>query len=195
MDEGLLSVEISPEEAAALLNDERNLARQQPNVTFLKSHNGSRGAGSREVPPMIRTLIGVAAHHDTLASTARAFGVSPSTVAQAKKGRVGVNRFDPELKETIDSTVASEKKDVRDVALSRLASMFESVIVDQNLSTLKVKDAVSAAKDLATVVDKLTPRAGGTNVAVFVHTPRVRDEAEYGDPIEVSYKVEEKPPL
>lgn len=180
-------MEITPERAAELLNDPRNYANSP---TFVKKGNG-RTNGAKEIPHSIRAIIGAAAHHDTIASVAEAFDVSPSTVAQAKKGNVGVNRHDPDLKETIDEAVGKTKKDLREVALERLAGMFASVINDQNLATLKPRDAVGAAKDIATIVDKLTPKSNSPNVAVFVHQPRVRNEEEYGEVIIVQPKREE----
>jgi len=182
-------MEITAERAAALLNDPRNLAVAFP--TFIKRENG-RTNGAKEIPSSIRTLIGVSAHRDTIASVAEAFGVSPSTVAQAKKGNVGVNRHDEDLKATIDEIVGKQKKDLREVALERLSGMFASVINDQNLGTLPVRAAVGAAKDIATIVDRLTPKANNTNVAVFVHPPRMKDESEYGEVIVVAARVEEK---
>lgn len=181
-------MEITAERAAELLNDPRNLAIAHP--TFIGKTNG-RTHGAREIPQSIRTIIGVATHYDTLKSVSEAFDVSMSTAAQSKKGNVGVNRHSEEMKDTIDEIVGKQRKDLREVALERVAGMFASVINDQNLATLPIRAAVGAAKDLATVVDKLTPKQAGTNVAVFVHPPRVRSESEYGEVIVVSSRPEE----
>jgi len=182
-------MEITPERASELLNDPRNLAVSSP--TFIKKSNG-RTHGAKDIPQSIRTIIGVAAHHDTIVSVADAFNVSKSTVMQSKKGNVGVNRHDEEMKDTIDEIVGKQRKDLREVALERVAGMFASVINDQNLGTLPIRAAVGAAKDLATIVDKLTPKQAGTNVAVFVHPPRVRSEAEYGEVIVVAARPDQK---
>jgi len=181
-------MEIDAARAAELLNDPRNLAVAHP--TFVGKSNG-RTHGAKDIPQSIRTIIGVAAHHDTIKSVAHSFGVSTSTVMQSKKGNVGVNRHDEGMKETIDEVVGKQRKDLRELALDRVAGMFASVINDQNLGTLPIRAAVGAAKDLATIVDKLTPKQSGTNVAVFVHPPRVRGEEEYGEVIVVSAKSED----
>lgn len=192
-------MEIPADEAVALLKDARNLAVRQP--TFIRGHGGSRNgsAGSggattnqgREIPQTLRILIGASAHHDSIKDVAESFGVSESTVAAAKAGRVGVNRYDKDLHEAV--VKASGKDTVREAAIERLAGMFASVINDQNLAAMKAREAVSAAKDLATIVDKLTPKQGGANIAVFVHAPRIKDEKEFGKIIEVPYRqVEEK---
>jgi len=182
-------MEITAERAAELINDPRNLAVAHP--TFVAKANG-RTNGSKEIPQSIRTIIGVAAHHDTIASVAKAFDVSTSTVAQSKKGNVGVNRHDEGMKETIDEIVGAQKKELREIALDRISNMFASVINDQNLGTMPIRAAVGAAKDIATIVDRLTPKSAGTNVAVFVHPPRTRDESEYGEVIVVAARAEEK---
>ena len=148
-------------------------------VVYEPLHKGTRNGG-REVPPLIRELIGVTAHFDTIKNTAKAFNVSTSTVAQAKKGNVGVDRHDPELAARIDANVEKKDKSVKDIALERLATMFSNVITDENLAgvTNPIK-AVSVAKDLAIITEKLTPRVAGVNAAVFIQIPRVKDESEY----------------
>lgn len=182
-------MEISAERAQALLADSRNLANRQPEVTFLRSRNGSRDGltrnSGREIPPTIRALIGVSAHLDTISSVADAFGVATSTAAQAKKGNVGVNRHDPALAAQIDAALGEHKKSIREEALERLSEMFAGVISGQNLNAMKPREAVSAAKDIATIVDKLTPRDKSPTVAVFVHAPREKDEKEFGEVIVV----------
>lgn len=183
-------MEISAQEAIELLKDPRNLAN---NPEFVKPSNG-RTQGAVAVPESLRTIIAVAARTGgTIAGVAAQFGVSESTVAQAKKGNVGVNRHDPEFKEKVDQIVGEQKKELRELALDRLAGMFASVINDQNLGALKPREAVSAAKDIATIVDKLTPKQSNTNVAVFVHAPNVREEKDFGEVIVVEPKKEESP--
>lgn len=177
-------MEISEEEAAALLNHENNLLKpgRNPEVIFRRVHNGSRNGG-KEVPPMIREIVAVAAHHDTIASVSEAFHLSPSTVAAAKKGNIGVNRHDEELKERIDNHVREKVNSVRESALDRLSTLFAHSITDKALQDLKVREAVSIAKDLASVADKVQERGKEGPRVVFVNEIRVKDEAEYGTPI------------
>lgn len=168
--------EISNELAEQLLDHGRNGAAR-----FVPLHRGGRGAGSREVPPVIRELIGLSANNgSTIKEVCKEFGVSQSTVSQAKKGNVGVNRHDPELAAKLEETKKDVKASVKDAALDRLAEMFATVITSENLAGIsKVREAVVVAKDLATIVEKVTPKQGGNNVAVFIHQPRVKDESEY----------------
>ena len=152
-------MEISEEEADRMLNHPKNLMN---NVRFVKLRKGSRNGG-KEVPGIIRELIGIAAHKDTAKVVAGEFGVSESTVNAAKKGNVGVNRHDPELKDKIDTAVDEERKSVRDIALDRVAHMLATTITPENLDGVREPaKAVSIAKDLAAIADKVQTR--GPNV-------------------------------
>jgi hypothetical protein len=174
-------MEISEEEAESLLSHKRN-----GNVKFVPI-GGGRTHGAIEIPPILREVIGVAAHSSTIRRTAEAFDVSESTVSMAKKGNVGVNRHDPELRERIDNRVRAEGEEVkkkeeslRDVAMNRLAGMFASVITEENLAGItKVREAVTVARDLATIVERISPKNSNGNVAVFIHAPRIKSETEY----------------
>ncbi len=177
-------MEISEQEAQELLNNPKNLAN---NVRFVKLRRGSRNGG-KEVPSVIRELIGVAAHHDTIKKTAEVFDVSESTVAAAKKGNVGVNRHDSELRERIDSQVEHDTRSVRDVALDRVAHMLASTITPENLDAVKdPAKAVAVAKDLAAIADKVSLKGPSTQTAVFVHMAREKDESEYGEPVIIEH--------
>src|SRR3990172_419972 len=141
-------MEISEEEAQRLLNHPRNYSvrtaiaegvpsSDNPLPTIYKPlHNGSRNGG-KEVPSIIRELIAVSAHNGTIKDTAEAFDVSMSTVAQAKKGNVGVSHHDPDLRDRIDKQIEKQDKNVKDLALDRLAHMFETVITPDNVSAIK----------------------------------------------------------
>jgi hypothetical protein len=184
-------VEISEEEAAKLLNDERNLLKpgRNPEVIFHRPHNGSRNGG-RAVPPIIREIVAVAAHHDTIHSVAESFGLSDSTVAQAKKGNVGVNRHDEDLKDRIDNHVKEKVNSIREQALDRLSTLFAHSITDKKLQDVKLREAVSIAKDLASVAERVQDRGKEGPRVVFVNQVRVKDESEYGEPIIVAHKEE-----
>ena len=184
-------MEISEQEAAALLNDDRNLLKpgRDPKVIFRRPHNGGRNGG-RAVPSMIREIVAVAAHHDTIHNVAEAFGLSDSTVAQAKKGNVGVNRHDEELRDKIDNHVKEKEDSIRDLALDRISTLFAHSITEANLQTMKVREAVSVAKDLASVAERVQDKRQQGPRVVFVNQIRVKDESEYGDPIIVAHKEE-----
>ncbi len=185
-------MEITEEEAQALLNHDNNLLKpgRNPEVIFRRPHNGGRGNGGTAVPSILREIVAVAAHHDTIKSVAEAFDLSPSTVAQAKKGNIGVNRHDPDLKDRIDNHVKEKSDSIRELALDRLSTLFAHTITDKKLQDLKVREAVSIAKDLASVADKVQERGKEGPRVVFVNEIRVRDEKEYGTPIIIEHKEE-----
>jgi len=182
-------MEISEEKAAELLAHPSNLwNKSQTKVVYKPLHNGGRTNGAKEIPPTIRALIGITAHHDTIASTMETFGVSQSTVSASKKGNVGVNRHDPDLKDAIDRGVEGETKSIREVALERLAGMFNGVINQQNLDAMKPVEAVRAAKDLATIVEKVTPKQKIGPTAVFISYVPPKEEREYPS-VDVTAKI------
>ena len=182
-------MEISEEEATKLLENPKNLAND---VRFVKLRRGGRNGG-KAVPGLIRELIGIAAHHDTAKVVAKEFDVSKSTVAAAKKGNVGVNRHDSELRERIDSQVEDDTRSVRDVALDRVAHMLASTISPEALDGVKdPAKAVSVAKDLATIADKVQVRGPTVGNAVFISMPRVKAEDEYGDPVIIEHVADVK---
>ena len=177
-------MEITEEAAKELLEHPRNLLN---NVHFVKLHNGTRNGG-KAVPSIMRELIGVAAHHDTIKATAEEFGVSESTVAAAKKGNVGVNRHDPDLKARVDNQVEEVKQSVRDLALDRISTMFANVITNENLAAIdKPREAVAIAKDLASIAERTAVKGPGNATAVFVHMTREKREEEYGDMIVIDH--------
>ncbi len=177
-------MEITEEEAQKLLDNPKNLMN---NVKFVKLRKGGRNGG-KEVPGIIRELIGIAAHKDTIKKTAEVFHVSESTAAAAKKGNVGVNRHDSELRERIDDAVEGEKKSVRDLALDRISSMFASTITADTLNGVRdPAKAVSVAKDLAAIADRVSLKGPTVGNAVFIHIPREKDESEYGEPIIIEH--------
>ncbi|KKM00308.1 hypothetical protein LCGC14_1805730 [marine sediment metagenome] len=182
-------MEISEEEAERMLNNPKNLMN---NVRFVKLRKGGRNGG-KEVPKIIRELIGIAAHKDPAKVVAGEFGVSTSTVAAAKKGNVGVNRHDPELKDKIDTAVDEEKKSVRDVALDRVAHMLATTITPASLDGVtNPAKAVSIAKDLAAIADKVQTRGPNVGNVVFMHMAREKAESEYGDPIIIEHVPDKK---
>jgi hypothetical protein len=176
-------MEISNDEAEALLSHPNNGARLP---VFTKDHRGMP-EGTPRISPVFRTILGVAAHHDSIRDTAKLFGVGTHTVQAAKVGEHVSGAVIPEVKENVEAIISKGKSDVRKGALDALAGMFADTITQENLSTLKPREAVSAAKDLAVVVEKLSPKSAGGNVAVFVHAPQVKQEETFGEPIEVEY--------
>ena len=137
-------------------------------VEFRPLNGGGKSVGDVNIPPSLRTLIASAAQIAPVKEVAKAFDVSPSHVHNLVK------------KETAEGRVESKVDRIRDKALDSLASLFDGVITAENLGGLKTREGISAAKDLASVVERIAPKtSGGNNVQFVVFSPRIRSEEEY----------------
>jgi predicted transcriptional regulator len=134
----------------------------------------------------MRTLIGAAAEVDgNNAKTAKTFGCSDRAVANYRKGRTSHSQpvkatARAEVEEVVEK-VEKSGEGVKEKAKSRLESLFDGPISKENLATLKPREAISAAKDLATVIDRVSVREHGPEqkVQVVIFAPRQREEKEY----------------
>jgi hypothetical protein len=138
-------------ESDARIAREDNLASK---VEIRKLHEGGRKNGDTNLSPLMRTLIGAAAELDgNNAKTAKTFGVSDRAVANYRKGRTSHStEIKAAAKSDVDEIVTiakDQKQDIKSKATSRLDSLFDGPISEENLSTLKPREAISAAKDLA----------------------------------------------
>ncbi len=137
-------------------------------VEFRPLHGGGKSVGDVNLPAPLRSLIANAALIDTQASVAKTFDVSPGGVSKIVK------------RETEAGRVESKSEKIRDKALDSLASLFESAITAESLSGMKPREAISAAKDLAAVVERVSDgKKDGPRVQYVVFSPRVRSEEEY----------------
>jgi hypothetical protein len=155
-------------------------------VEVRKLHVGGRKNGDTNLSPMMRTLIGAAAEVDqNNVQTAKAFGCSDRAVANYRKGRTSQSGpISPAARaEVVEAAEEKEKsgEGIKEKAKSRLESLFDGPISETNLSTLKPREAISAAKDLATVIDRVSVRDQGeaAKVQVVIFAPRQREEKEY----------------
>jgi hypothetical protein len=171
------------------LSREDNLASK---VEVRKLHEGGRKNGDTNLTPLMRTLIGAAAEVDgNNAKTAKTFGVSDRAVANYRKGRTSQSGpISPAARAEVVEVAEEKEKSgegIKEKAKSRLDSLFDGPISAENLSTLKPREAISAAKDLATVIDRVSVRESGDKqqVQVVIFAPRQRDEKEY-EAIDVS---------
>lgn len=168
----------------ARLNSPANLVNRLAVYRPLHQHKVN---GRVDLPPLLRTIIGAAANvsEDTQKSLGDTFGVDQSTVSNAKHGKVnGKGNGDLAVK------IAQSVDKVKEKAYDRLVSLFENNISEENLATLKTREAISAAKDIAAVIDRISPKSGdnGNKIAFVVYAPRIRGEQEY-ESIEVASHV------
>jgi len=137
-------------------------------VEFRPLNNGGKTVGDVNLPPSLRTLIASVAVQDGAKTAAQAFDLSPAGAHKIAKKEIEAGR------------VESKTDKIREKALDSLASLFDSVITAETLGTLKTREGIGAAKDLASVVERIAPKTvGGNNVQFVVFSPRIRAEEEY----------------
>jgi hypothetical protein len=170
------------QESDERLSREDNLAVQ---VRVEPLHKGGRKSGDANLSPMMRTIIGAAAKLDGPAAASKTFNVSDRQASNLALGRKtrdeAINPNAAAEVVEVAEKAKSVNEQVKEKAGSRLASLFDGPISAENISTLKPREAISAAKDLATVIDRVSPkeREFGTGVQFVIFAPRQKEEDEY----------------
>jgi hypothetical protein len=142
-----------------------------------KPCGAGRRDGDKELPDFLRVLVGVGAKMSGSPAAAKAFGVSQPTALTASKGKRSPKGPDvPELKESIDGTIA----DARSKAVAGVMAALD-LVPDKIDSSVKLRDLTSVAKDLAFVAEKLAPadeKAQKGNQVIF-YMPKEKNVLDY----------------
>ena len=154
---------VEESEALARVNSAENLTKKLYEIRQLyPNHNGKKN-----IPPMVRDLIGVNATLSTQNAAAKAFGVSQPLAGYFERG------------EHKGSTVADKVKSVHESALEAMISCIAGV-KDKVPDVKKATDLSMIAANMSRVVEKTTPKEKATtNVQVVVYSPRIHNESEY----------------
>lgn len=183
-------MELNEEQAKERLNSSKNLlnklglstnrtVEKNESLEVVKLHNGGRHEGDKNIPPVIRGLISVAANVGTTKEAALAFGVSHHEAHDLKHGKVN-DLPNSDLIEKRDNGLGK----IHDKALAALmASM--NLITPESLDGMKTKEVVMVAEKLASIVDKTREGNTARTPLVVIHAPRLRDENEF-DVIEIT---------
>lgn len=187
---------ISEDEAMARMADPNNLAnlfgphRENPESHVAQSPGGTEQdpvvvepevvepARRRKLLPFERVIIGLSAHTHTTRDVAAAFGVHPETVARLKQGKnTHTDKVDPELKKALDSSLER----INNVAVDRLLRVMGAITDDKVGEIKTAREASEVAKNIATVIDKTTPKQQGGNATaqVIIMTPPSQPMKEY----------------
>lgn len=160
---------ISKEQLASRLQGQSNLELR-----------GRNGVGKRpELDHETKVLIGVLAKTDTQSNVAKAFDTSQANVSNISNN--------PELKDEVNAITKETHEKVTSKAVDILISSL-GVVGDK----VKKEGALSAstiAKNMATIVDKFTPRRSAETgfapkILINIHGSKQKDESAY-DSIEV----------
>jgi hypothetical protein len=170
-------VTIKPKTSDTRISSPNNVLNILPRVEIRPMNGRVLGTRSPSIPPMVKHIIGEAAHiagkGGGCAAVAEAFDVHPNTVTAAKKG-TGT------AKAIID-------EDIRNAALDRLVSMFDTSVSPEKLAQLETKDATRSMKDLAKVAESFKRKDQNVfnGPTIIIYSPAQHTESDY-DVIDVS---------
>lgn len=178
---------VSEDEAARRVGSDNNLSK----IEHRKMTNVGRKKGVAMLSPQMRALIGLSARIDGTSNAAKAFGVSDRTVRTLKKGKASpFLARDAEQSEAIEKGIAEKVPAIQNAALTKLMIALDLVDKD-SLGKKGARDLTGAAKDLATIHEKLQPKqllSNNEGPTVVIYTPTVAKESDY-HVIEVEHKV------
>lgn len=160
--------------AAAELNPDVIL----PEIVHEPLHKGRRGV--KNLPPMLRTIIGVAARSHTAKQAADAFGISPSHAASLSHGSINGHEIDPAFKKEVE--VAS--RSVGDVVLDILLSTMGTISPEKIAGIKSIREAAAVGKDLASIHQMMKDKKeeqGHARVIIMTPTEHSIDAYEIKD--------------
>lgn len=150
------------------------------NPAVIETDKVGRGKGNNEVPESLRKIIGETALIENNKETARAFGISTSSVSAYKKGAHSTASYNEpvdELKSYIDET----RKEISTKARKKLLSAIDS-ITSEKLEEVGVKVASQVARDMSTVIKNIEPEMSDNNksgVQFVFFAPHMREERDF----------------
>lgn len=163
---------IDKEDAARRLNSPRNLVNTLPgrDTSVIVRPTNGRPPGTKTTPQSLRIIAGVLAKTEGVTAVAAELEIGPKVVSNAKNGKGS---------DEVASGVEAGVQRIRDAALDKL--MLSLGIIDETtLSNCGAKDASIVARNLAGVVERLSPREqAGTNVQLVIYAPQQKREGHY----------------
>lgn len=138
------------------------------------------------IPDFARKIIAAEARSEvaTNKDIARSWGISGTAVNFAEQGRIG-NHQKRNSMDDIDSIAENIVNKTLRSASDKLFHAVESIDADEVKNEKPIAQTV-IARNLATVIEKLTPKAiNQTNIQFNVFTPRTKKIEEFGEPIRV----------
>ena len=164
---------------ARLLVDDQTFERELQRYGKIENFKG-RGQGNREVPSVLRKVIGESALEEGSKEVAAAFGVSKSSVDAYKNGAtssISYNEPDEDLKNHIDN----KRLEISGRAKGRLLKALEE-ITDEKLEGSGVKTLAGVARDMSAIVRNIEPDPkvqGGNNVQFVFFAPHLKREQDF----------------
>ena len=161
------------EEMERRLGSSKNLLNNLPprdNSVRVHPNHGGRAIGSKNAPTSLKIIAGVLAKTEKVSEVAEALDLSPKVVESSKNSK----------NEEIRSAVEHTTERIRDMALEKLMASL-GIINGETLANVSAKDASTVAKNLAGVVNQLSPReqSGLGQVSLVLYAPKQRNEDHY----------------
>ena len=168
------------------LDSEKNLANKFGKGNRKNHENAGRKEGDVNLHPIVRNVIGAAAHVDTAKNVAANFDVSPAQVHNLKHGKTTGTG---EVKEELVKGVAGEVGRIHDKAVGILMKTLDLVDNDEKLKDLKATSLTNIAKDMASIIEKTSEKKEVDNKPVVVIVSPTRKSVKDYDVIEVQSEV------
>ena len=167
-------MELTDDEAKNRLNREDNLVNMLVQHRTMHENQG-RKPGDVAIPKELKTLIGLVSDESTQKDVAESHGVSQMTVSNIKNGKVSERKADQKLVDIAEE----RRKTSADKALDNLMDLLGHV-KDKIPNTTKLRDITAAAKDMASVHEKISGRNGQNgDVKVLIYAPRLASEHDF----------------
>jgi predicted transcriptional regulator len=158
------------------IESEINESARPPKIVDIK-----RGRGNQlEIPNEIRALVAEEVINGAPAKqVSKMFGISESSISAYKHDATSTASYDKpnqSLKKANDLV----RDDISDRARGKLLCALDA-ITEENISTAKVKDIASIAKDMSVICKNMEENApvNQQNTQVIIYKPRMRDEDEF----------------
>ncbi len=140
-----------------------------------------RGQRGKQMPDVLRAMIGIEAHYDKPKNLTEEYGVNPSQVSNYKHGKVG-GKPDEDLQKTIES----ELDKVRRVAKRKLMQAMKLIDTD-SMAGLNAVELSNVAKSMSTIVQQSIPAhmkeaakdENDKRPQFIVMVPPVHEESKY----------------
>lgn len=125
--------------------------------------------GTKNIPTPLKIVAGVLAKTEPAKEIAEAFDMSVGSVRRA------ANSDNKEVSAAVERTTAK----IRDMALDKLMQSL-GIIDDTTLADCSAKDASQVARNLATVVNQLSPKdQHQSGATLIIYAPRQKSEEQY----------------
>jgi hypothetical protein len=164
-------MELNDSQVEERLNDERNL------VNILRRRRTGRSDGrciAPRIPDEIKTLVALNAEDGTR-DKARAFGISHIAVSDIERG---LNSRGEAMDLEFNELRKKRQETIKTKAEENLLEIIQAV-QPRIKEEKKLKNLTSAAKDLASVAEKLSEKRLGSNASVVVYAPQISQENRY----------------